>query len=75
MISEPRIDISQTKFESPVKCIFDSQGASDFQQSVAIDRLKYHLEKYARMIHGQPIVHEPSGIEVVNRVVSLLEAF
>lgn len=72
MISEPRIDISQTKFESPVKCIFDSQGASDFQQSVAIDRLKYHLEKYARMIHGQPIVHEPSEIEVVNRVVSLL---
>lgn len=72
MTSELRIDIGHTRFETPEKCIFDSQGASDFQHSVAIDRLKYHLEKYARMINRQPIVHEPCGIDGVNRMVSLL---
>lgn len=74
MTTEPHIDIGKTRFETPVKCIFDSQGASDFQQSVAIGRLKFYLEKYTRMVNHQQIVHKASKVAIVNRVVSLLSS-
>lgn len=72
MEKAPHVEIAGTRFQEPVKCIFDSQGTQDFQQSVAIDRLKYYLLKYAHMVNRQKIEHGSSDIEIVNRMVSLL---
>ncbi|QLL34839.1 hypothetical protein HG536_0H02140 [Torulaspora globosa] len=73
MEAAPHVDIARTGFENPVKCIFDSQGVQEFQHSVAIERLKYFLVKYAHMVNRQRIERGPCGIELVDRFVALLQ--
>lgn len=72
MYSESHVDVKNTSFNTPAKRIFDSQGTYDFQSSVAITRLKYYLHKYVDMVNKIAIPHEPSDIDIVNRMVTLL---
>ena len=44
-----------TQFSDPEKRIFDSQGTLDFQKSLAMFRIQYHLQKYINLCQGQQI--------------------
>lgn len=59
-------------FSTPVKRIFDSQCTLDFQSSVAIVRLKYFIQKYAKIINRTLIPQGPSHIPIVNEIVDVL---
>lgn len=48
-------DINHAKFSVPVKQIFDSQTAANFQQSIAIRRIRYYISKYIKLITGRPV--------------------
>ncbi|CAR26717.1 ZYRO0B16478p [Zygosaccharomyces rouxii] len=61
-----------TQFNTPVKRIFDSQCTLEFQASVAIVRLKYFIQKYAKIINRVNIPQGPSRISVVNEFVGVL---
>lgn len=61
-----------TRFSAPVKRIFDSQCTQDFQSSVAIIRLKYFIQKYAKLINKAHILKGRSRIPIVNRFVEAL---
>lgn len=72
MSLEEHIDIAKTLFEAPTKRIFDSQGTYDFQSSVAIARLKYHLQKYVVLVNREQIPQEESTLPLVNKMTHLL---
>ncbi|CCK72834.1 peptidylprolyl isomerase RRD1 KNAG_0L02170 [Huiozyma naganishii CBS 8797] len=46
------LDVEHAVFRQPQKRIFDSQTTATFQESVALARIRFHIEKYMRMMRG-----------------------
>lgn len=65
----------KTHFGTPGKRIFDSQSTYDFQSSVAIVRLKYFIQKYAKIINKISIPQGSSRIDAVNEFIGILNHF
>lgn len=72
-ITTPKIDVSHTKFTEPVKKIFDTQGAQDFQSSVTMYRLQSHLHKYTTLV-GTKNIPSTSNNDAANRFTQIIDA-
>ena len=66
-------DYENAKFSMPEKRIFDSQGTLDLQNSVAMVRIQYHLQKYITLCKGQQIPDTIKESFFTNIVVELLK--
>ncbi|CAI4389425.1 peptidylprolyl isomerase RRD1 [Saccharomyces cerevisiae] len=75
-MSLDRVDWPHATFSTPVKRIFDTQTTLDFQSSLAIHRIKYHLHKYTTLIShcSDPDPHATaSSIAMVNGLMGVLD--
>ncbi|CDO91681.1 unnamed protein product [Kluyveromyces dobzhanskii CBS 2104] len=66
-------DFESVKFSTPEKRIFDSQGTIDFQKSVAMIRIQYHLHKYITLCKGQSVPDTVDENMFTNIIVTLLD--
>ncbi|EDO18568.1 hypothetical protein Kpol_2001p77 [Vanderwaltozyma polyspora DSM 70294] len=73
-MKQPLLNKEPIEFCLPVKRIYDSQGTSLFQSSVAIFRLKYFISKYIKLVPNVDIPDESyvSEIPTVNKLVKLI---
>ena len=68
------LDLKTTQFSLPAKRIFDSQTTQDFQSSIALNRLRFFLQKYISMVTNVQTPPEGtlSSVTLVNSIVQLL---
>ncbi|CCD25343.1 peptidylprolyl isomerase RRD1 NDAI_0F00240 [Naumovozyma dairenensis CBS 421] len=70
------LDLKATNFSLPVKRIFDSQTTQDFQSSIALQRLRFFLQRYIELVANVEIPPHPdsyvSEILMVNSIIHLL---
>ncbi|CAI4064325.1 hypothetical protein SKDZ_09G0190 [Saccharomyces kudriavzevii ZP591] len=75
-MSLDHVDWLHATFSTPVKRIFDTQTTLDFQSSLAIHRIKYHLHKYTTLMSHcpDPDAHAASSsIAMVNGLMGVLD--
>ena len=77
-MSLDHVDWPHATFSTPAKRIFDTQTTQDFQSSLAIHRIKYHLHKYTTLMShcADPDPHATaSSIPMVTGLMAVLDRF
>lgn len=70
------LDLANTVFTPPVKRIFDTQGTLNFQTSIALQRLKFFINKYVNLVQSHPLqLDHVTDSQIVADTIEILKRF